>query len=138
MLSFPDLEPICCSMSGSNCCFLTCIQISQEAGKVVCYSHLLRNFPQLIVIGTVKRFGVVNKAEFKQKNVFQINKQNKTQSELSMCYVYIANLFRVRIVKMIKEIWEQNECTDEKLEGFFNKTIRKYKESQTELKNAIT
>ena len=30
--SFPDLEPVCCSMSGSNCCFLTCIQVSQEAG----------------------------------------------------------------------------------------------------------
>ena len=33
------------SMSGSNCCILTCIQISQEAGKVVCYSHHLKNFP---------------------------------------------------------------------------------------------
>ena len=41
-------------MSGSNCCFLTCIQISQEAGKEVWYSHLLRNFPQFIVIHTVK------------------------------------------------------------------------------------
>ena len=30
--SFPDLEPVCCSMSGYNCCFLTCIQVSQEAG----------------------------------------------------------------------------------------------------------
>ena len=37
-----------------------------------------------------------------------------------------------------QRIWEQNECTDETLEGFFNKKIRKYKESQTELKNAIT
>ena len=43
--SFPDLEPVCCSMSGSNCCFLTCAQISQEAGQVVWYSHLLKNFP---------------------------------------------------------------------------------------------
>ena len=50
-------------MSGSNCCFLTCIQISQEAGKVVWYSHLLKNFPQFVVIHTVKGFGVVNKAE---------------------------------------------------------------------------
>ena len=32
-------------MSSSNCCFLTCIQISQEAGQVVWYSHLLQNFP---------------------------------------------------------------------------------------------
>ena len=50
-------------MSGSNCCFLTCIQISQEAGQVVWYSHLLKNFPQLVVIYRVKGFGVVNKAE---------------------------------------------------------------------------
>ena len=50
-------------MSSSNCCFLTCIQISQEAGKVVWYSHLLKNFPQFIVIHTVKGFGIVNKAE---------------------------------------------------------------------------
>src|SRR5574337_121384 len=48
--SFPYLEPVFCSMSSSNCCFLTCIQISQEAGQVVCYSHLLKNFPQFIVI----------------------------------------------------------------------------------------
>ena len=46
-----------------NCCFLTCIQISQEAGQVVQYSHLLKNFPQFVVILTVKGFGVVNKAE---------------------------------------------------------------------------
>ena len=50
-------------MSGSNCCFLTCIQISQEAGQVVWYSHLFKNFPQFVVIHTVKGFGVVCKAE---------------------------------------------------------------------------
>ena len=50
-------------MSGSNYCFLTCIQISQEAGQVVCYSRLLKHFPQFVVIHTVKGFGVVNKAE---------------------------------------------------------------------------
>ena len=63
MYSFSYLEPVCCSMSSSNSCFLTCIQISQEAGQVVCYSHLLKNFPQFIVIHTVKGFGIVNKAE---------------------------------------------------------------------------
>ena len=52
-----------CSMSSSNCSFLTCIQISQEAGQVVWYSHLLKNFAQLLVIHTVKGFGIVNKAE---------------------------------------------------------------------------
>ena len=63
MNSFPDLEPVCCSMSGSNCSFLTCIQISQEAGQVVWYSHLLKNFPQFVVIHTVKGFDIVNKAK---------------------------------------------------------------------------
>ena len=50
-------------MSSSNCCFLTCIQISQEAGKVVWYSHLFKNFPQFVVIHIVKSFAVINKAE---------------------------------------------------------------------------
>ena len=50
-------------MSSSNCCFLTCIQVSQEAGQVVWYSQLFQNFPQFIVIHTVKGFGIVNKAE---------------------------------------------------------------------------
>ena len=64
MDSFPDLEPVrCCSMSSSNCCFLTCIQVSQEAGQAVWCSHLLKNSPQFIVIHTVKGFAIVNKAE---------------------------------------------------------------------------
>ena len=50
-------------MSSSSCCFLTCIQISQDAGEVVLYSHLFQNFPQFIVIHTVKGFGKVYKAE---------------------------------------------------------------------------
>ena len=54
---------VCCSMSSSNCCFLTCIQISQEAAQVVWYSHLFQNFPEFVVIHIVKGFGVVNKAE---------------------------------------------------------------------------
>ena len=63
MYSFPCLEPVCCSMSSSNCCFSSCIQISQEAGKLVWYSHLLKNFPQFVVIHTDKGFSVVNEAE---------------------------------------------------------------------------
>ena len=63
MYSFSYLEPVCCSVSSSNCCFLTRIQVSQEAGQVVWYSHLLKNLPQFIVIPTVKGFGIVNKAE---------------------------------------------------------------------------
>ena len=50
-------------MSSSNCGFLTCTQVSQEAGQVVWYSHLFQNFPQFVVIHTVKGFGIVNKAE---------------------------------------------------------------------------
>ena len=50
-------------MSRSNCCLLTCMQVSQEAGQVVWYAHLFQNFPQFIVIHTVKGFGIVNKAE---------------------------------------------------------------------------
>ena len=63
MYSFPNLEPVHCSMSGSNCCFLTCIQKSQEEGKVVWCSHLFKNFPQFVVIYTVKGFSVVSEAE---------------------------------------------------------------------------
>ena len=54
-------------MSSSNCFFLTCIRISQEAGQVVWYSHLFQNIPQFVVLHTVKGFGLVNKAEI---NVF--------------------------------------------------------------------
>ena len=50
-------------MSSSNCCFLTCIQVSQEAGQVVWYAHLFQNFPHFMVIHTVKGFGIVNQAE---------------------------------------------------------------------------
>ena len=60
-LLLSELEPVCCSMS--NCCFLTCIQVSQEAGQVVWYSHLFQNCPQFIVIHTVKGFDIVNNAE---------------------------------------------------------------------------
>ena len=63
MYSFPNLEPVCSSMPSSNCHFLICIQISQEAGQVGWYSHLFQNFPQFVVIHTVKGFGIVNKAK---------------------------------------------------------------------------
>ena len=63
MYSFPYLELVCCSMSSSNYCFLNCIQISQKAGQVVWHSYLFNNFPQFVVIHTVKGFDIVNKAE---------------------------------------------------------------------------
>ena len=50
-------------MSGSNCCFLTCIYTSQEASQVVWYFHLFKNFPQFVVIHTVNGLGIVNKAD---------------------------------------------------------------------------
>ena len=50
-------------MSSSNSCFLTCIQVSQETGQMVWYSHLFKNLPHFIVIHIVKGFGTVNKAE---------------------------------------------------------------------------
>ena len=50
-------------MLGPNYCFLTCIQISQEAGMVIWYFHLFKNFPQFVVIHTVKGFDVVSEAE---------------------------------------------------------------------------
>ena len=59
MYSFPNFEPVHHFMSGSSCGFLT----FKEAGNVVCYSHLFKNFPQTIVIDTVKGISVVNKAE---------------------------------------------------------------------------
>ena len=60
---FPNLEPVCFSMSSSNYCFLICIQIAHKADKVIWYSHLLKNFPQFVVIHIVKGFGIVSKAE---------------------------------------------------------------------------
>ena len=68
MYSFPSFEPVCCSMSSSNYCFLIYIQVSQETGKVVCYAHFFKNCPQFVVTHTVKGFNVVNEAEI---DVFQ-------------------------------------------------------------------
>ena len=63
MYSISYLEPVCFSLPSSNYWLLTHIQISQETGEVVWYSHLSQNFPQFVVVHTVKGFGVVNKAE---------------------------------------------------------------------------
>ena len=62
MYFFPNFEPVHGPMSSSNCCFLTCIQVSQEIGKLVWYSPLFKNFP-VVVIHTVKGFHVVNEAK---------------------------------------------------------------------------
>ena len=65
MYSFPNFEPVCCFLSGSVAS--SSAYISQEEGKVVWYSHLFKNFPQFLVIYTVKLFSIVNEAEI---NVF--------------------------------------------------------------------
>ena len=57
-----NFELVCCSMF-SSVAFLTCIDVSQDAGKVVWYSHLFKNLPQFVVIHTVKGFSIVNEAE---------------------------------------------------------------------------
>ena len=63
MYSFPNFEPVLCSMSSSNYCFLTCLQVYQEASKVIWYFYFFKSFPQIFVIHTVKGFHVVNEAE---------------------------------------------------------------------------
>ena len=62
MHSFPNFEPVCCSTANSNCCFLTCLQVFREAGTVIWYSHLFKNFP-VCGIHTAKGFNVINEAE---------------------------------------------------------------------------
>ena len=58
--TFPNFEQVSCSMPSSNCHFLTYIQVSQETDKVIWYSHVFKNFPQFVVIHTIKGFSVVN------------------------------------------------------------------------------
>ena len=79
MHSFPNSELVYCSTSSSNYCFLTCIQVSQETGQVVWYSHLFQNFPQSVVIHTVKGFGIVHKADvdvFLERSCFFYDKMD--------------------------------------------------------------
>ena len=63
MYSFLNLEPIIYFIQGSNCCFLIRIQISQETGEMVWYSHLSKSFPQFVMIHSVKRFSIVDETE---------------------------------------------------------------------------
>ena len=63
MYSFPYLEPVCCSMSSSSCCVLTCIQISQRQVRWSGISISFRIFHSLLWSTYSKAFGIVNKAE---------------------------------------------------------------------------
>ena len=71
MYSFPNLEPVCCFMFSSNCCFLTGLLISQEAGQVAGIPISLKIF-QFAVIHTVKGFGV-NKAKVESDMTEQLH-----------------------------------------------------------------
>ena len=62
MYSFSYLEPVSCSMSRSNCCFLTCIEVSQGQARWSGIPIFFKIF-QFPVIHTVKGFGIVNKTE---------------------------------------------------------------------------
>ena len=59
MYSFPNLEPVHCSTSGSNYCFSTCLRFLRRQVR----SSGIPIFPRYVVIHTVKGFGVVNKAD---------------------------------------------------------------------------
>ena len=126
-------------MSSSNCCFLTYTQISQEAGKVVWYlswgkvrwsgtsgSHLLKNFPQFVVVHTVKGFGIVNEAEvgvFLEISCFfcepmDVGNLISGSSALSQCSLNIWKLLvRVRLKPGLENfehyfasMWEECNC----------------------------
>ena len=94
----------------SNCCFLACIQISQEAGQVVWYSHLFQNFPQLIVIHTVKGFLIVNKAEidvFLELSCFFYDPTNVSNltSGLSAFSKSSLNIWKFSVHVLLKPGW---------------------------------
>ena len=78
-------------MSSSNCCLLTCIQVSQEAGQVVWYSHLFKNFTQFVVIHTVQGFSIVNEAEanvFLELSHFFDDPEDVLQFDLWFLYLF--------------------------------------------------
>ena len=92
-------------MSSSNYCFLTCIQISQEAGQVVWYSHLFKYFPQFAVIHTVKGFTIVNEAEidvfwnslaFSIERVTERPKVPKLQEEINCKWQTFPSLHKIK------------------------------------------
>ena len=120
-------------MSSSNCCFSTCIQISQEAGQVVWYSHLFQNFPQFLVIHTVKGFGIINKAEvdaFLELSAFSMIQRmlviwslvplpflNPAWTSGSSCFTYCWNLAWRIFEHYFASVWD--ECNYAVVWGFF-------------------
>ena len=109
------LETVC-STSTSNCCFLTCIQISQESGQVqvVWYSHLFKNFPQFILIYTVKGFSLVNEAEldvFLELSCFFYDPMEVVNliSGSSACSKSSLNIWKFSLHVLLKPLWENFE-----------------------------
>ena len=113
-------------MSGSNCCFLTCIQISQEAGQMVWYSHLFQNFPQFVVIHTGKGIGIVNKAEvdvFLELSCFFDNPTDvcNSISGSSAFFKYSCNIWKLMVHVLLRpglenfeyyfaNVWDECNC----------------------------
>ena len=81
-------------MPSSNCCFLTCIQISQEAGQAVWYSHLFQNFPQFIVIHTVKGFGIGKPYNITVIQVYALT-SNAEEAEVELFYEDLQDLLEL-------------------------------------------
>ena len=94
MYSFPILEPVCFSMSGSNCCFLTSIQISQEAGQVVWYFHLFKNFPYFIVSSLLE-------LDMEQQTSFKSGKEY-IKAVLSLCLLNVYAEYIMRNAELDK------------------------------------
>jgi len=84
-------------MSSSNCCFLTCIQVSQEADKVVWYFHLFKNITHIFIVHTVKGFSLVKEGEadvFLELSWFfddstDVGNLMSGSSDFSICSLYI-------------------------------------------------
>ena len=114
-------------MSSSICCFLTCIQVSQETSKVIGYSHFLRNFSQFVVIHTVKSLSTVNEAKvdvFQKLFCFFYNPMDvgnliSGSSDFSKSRLYIWKLLVHTLLKpSLKDfehnftsIWNEHNCT---------------------------
>ena len=127
MYSCPIFEPVHCSMSSSNCCFLTCMQVSQEACKVVWYSLLFKIFPQFVVIHTIKGFNIVNEAKvdiFLKFSCFFYNPTmlaiwtlvplpflNPVWTSGSSQFTYCLNLARkILSMTLLAQLWNKHNC----------------------------
>ena len=112
-------------MSIFNCCSVTCIQVSQEAGKVVWYSYLFQSFPQFVRIHTVKGFNIVNEAEVLENSlVFSMIKMDvgnliSGSSAFSESSLYIWKFSVHVLVKptlkdfehYLASMWNEHNCT---------------------------